>query len=104
VSRGENLCAPVPPYFPHRSREKLSEKNLSTNGLDNISTDTHINHSIILASRSHKNPARAVHLDTLFDQHPFVRLSDAMRHHPRRGTSNCTKGKRWSSLDMACLL
>lgn len=65
----------------------LSESNFSAKDLDNISTDTHINHSVILARSANKNSARAFHLESLFDQYALLRLGHPMSDHPRRGAS-----------------
>jgi hypothetical protein len=60
----------------------LSETNVRAQDRDNISTDPHINHSVISVRGPDKNPARALHFDSLFNQHAFPGLSDAMRDHP----------------------
>jgi hypothetical protein len=67
---------------------KLSKSKFSAEDLDNISTDAHINHSVILAGGADKNPAGALHLDSLFDQNVLVRLSHAMGDHPGRAGAN----------------
>ena len=65
----------------------LSESNFSTKHLDNISTDPHINHSVILARSANKNSARAFHLESLFDQYALLGFGDAMGDHPRSSAS-----------------
>jgi hypothetical protein len=73
---------------------KLSKRNFSADNLDNISTDPHINHSVILAGGADKDPAGPIHLDTLFDQHALFRLSDAVGYHPCRRASRRRTGRR----------
>jgi hypothetical protein len=73
--------------FAAHSCTKLSESNFAAKHLDNISTDTHINHSVIPARGADKNPARTVDLDSLFDQYSLLGLRDAMGDHPRGRTS-----------------
>ena len=72
----------------------LSESNFSTKDLDNISTDPHINHSVIPARGPDKNPAGALHLDSLFDQYALLGLSDAMGDHPGGRASRRRAGRR----------
>jgi len=65
----------------------LSESNFSTKDLDNISTDPHINHSVILARSANKNSAGAFHLESLLDQYALLGLGDAVGDHPCSGAS-----------------
>jgi hypothetical protein len=73
--------------FPAHSHTMLSESNFSTKDLDNISTDPHINHSVILARSANKNSARPFHLESLLDQYVLLWLGDAVGDHPCSGTS-----------------
>ncbi len=69
-----HMSQPHGGIFPADSRTKMSESYFSAEYLHNISTDTHINHSVILARRADKNPAGAFHLDSLFDKDALVAL------------------------------
>src|SRR5580692_662522 len=76
------------PYVCSVGGAKRLEKKFAANGFDNISTDPHINHSVITARGADKNPARTLHLESLFDQNAFVGLSHAGCHHPGRGATS----------------
>ena len=58
---------------------------------DTISTDTHIDHMVIMLvampGGAYKNAAGPVHFESLFDQNLFIAGGNAMRHHPCRATS-----------------
>jgi hypothetical protein len=75
-------------------RLQLSKRNFSADNLDNISTDPHINHSVIPEGGADKNLAGTSHLDSLLDQHAFFGLSDTVGCHPCRRASRCTPRSR----------
>src|SRR5579859_4943371 len=60
-----------------------SEENLPTDHFDSIASDANVNYPVIATRRAHKNPARSLHLDSLFDQDLLLRFGHAVRHHPR---------------------
>ncbi len=73
--------------------DQVSEEHFAAENLDNIFTDTHINHSVILPGSAHKNPAWAFHFDALFNENPLVGLGHAMRHHPGRSAARRRTGR-----------
>ena len=80
--------------FLEHNRAPCSEKNFSAHHLHGISTDPHVNHSIIPARSTNENPAGSLHFDTLLDEHPLLRLGHAVGHHPCRGAARRRAGSR----------
>jgi hypothetical protein len=80
-------------FFSAFPRTK-SEKDLSANCFDNISTDTHINHSVIPLRSADEDATWTLHFNSLFDQYPFLGLSNAISHHPRGGAASRRAGRR----------
>jgi len=74
------MCSPA-------LKEKFSAKNF-----DSISTDTHINHSVIPVGSPYKNATRTVHLNALLDQDAFVGPGHVGCHHPCGGATRSRPG------------
>ena len=64
-----------------------SEKKFTAKDFHSISSHANINHSVILARSTDKNAAGSQHLDSLLDEHTFIRLGHAVGHHPCGGTT-----------------
>src|SRR5208282_6347619 len=81
--------------MPHvrrmRSTKRL-EKKFSANGLDNISSDPYINHSVIPARSADENAARALHLESLLDKDALVGFGHTMGYHPGGGAAGSGAG------------
>jgi hypothetical protein len=72
----------------------VREREFSAKNFHTISTDTHIDHLVILLRGAHKNATWTVHFETLFDHHVFVARSDTMRHHPGGTTTRSGSSRR----------
>jgi hypothetical protein len=49
-------------------RRSVTNRHLAAQNFHTISTDTHIDHLVIPLRGAHKNAARAVHFESLFDR------------------------------------
>ena len=74
------------------------ERDLAAKNFYTISTDTHIDHIVILtiffSAGAHKNAAGTVHFETLLDHHLLLALSNAMRDHPGGAAPRRRSGRR----------
>src|SRR5262249_38873264 len=57
-----------------------------------VASHADVNHPVIVSGSTNENSAGTLHLNTLLDQNPLVRLSHAVSHHPRRCASGCRSG------------
>src|SRR5580658_9471780 len=73
------------------------ECDFTAENFHTISTDTHIDHLVILLvdalGGANKNPARAVHFEPLLDQNPLLAGCNAVRHHPGGAASGGGTGR-----------
>src|SRR3981189_831134 len=72
----------------------VREREFAAQNFYTISTDTHIDHLVILLRGAHKNATGTVHFETLFDHYVLVARRDTMRHHPRGPTTRRRAGRR----------
>src|SRR3981189_1761324 len=72
----------------------VREREFSAQNFYTLSTDTHIDHLVILLRRAHKNATRTVHCEAMFDPHALVAGRDTMRNHPGGATTCSGAGRR----------
>jgi hypothetical protein len=65
-----------------------SKENFAAHDLNRLPTDAYVNYTVIALRGANEDPAGALHFDTLFNEDTFIRLGDAMCHHPGHGTTS----------------
>src|SRR5208283_2023336 len=76
--------------MPRRTRRFISsdrDSDFTAENFYTISTDTHIDHLVILLAGAHKNATGTVHFQPLLDQNLLLARGHAMGNHPSRAAS-----------------